>query len=142
VRGFLGCELKESTPDHSSFTVIRNRLSLEQLESIHRVLLGALRAHGLLRGRKLGIDSSVIEAHASWRALEHRHTEESYWDYVRRLAAEAGIDPEDSKAVRKFDKKREGRKTSNAEWVNPHDPEAKVGRTKDGACDMITSRGM
>jgi transposase len=136
VRGFLGYELGESTPDHSSFTVIRDRLSLGQLDAIHLVLLGALREHGLLRGRKLGIDSSVIEANASLRALEHRNTEESYWDYVRRLAAEAGIDPEDSKAVRRFDKKREGRKTSNAEWVNPHDPEAKVGRTKDGACDM------
>jgi len=39
--------------------------------------------------------------------------------------------------VRRFDKKRTGRKTSNEEWKNPHDPEAKVGRTKDGACDMI-----
>jgi transposase len=136
ARGFLGYGLEEATPDHSSFTVIRDRLSVEQLEAIHRVLLGALRAHGLLRGRKLGIDSSVIEANASLRALEHRNTEESYWDYVRRLAAEAGIDPADTKAVRRFDKKREGRKTSNTEWVNPHDPEAKVGRTKDGACDM------
>lgn len=136
VRGFLGYGLGESTPDHSSFTVIRDRLSLGQLDAIHQVLLGALREHGLLRGRKLGIDSSVIEANASLRALEHRNTEESYWDYVRRLAAEAGLDPEDSKAVRRFDKKREGRKTSNVEWVNPHDPEAKVGRTKDGACDM------
>ncbi len=136
ARGFLGYGLEEATPDHSSLTVIRDRLSLDQLEAIHRVLLGALRGHGLLRGRRLGIDSSVIEANASLRALEHRHTEESYWDYVRRLAAEAGIDPADPKAVRRFDRKREGRSTSNAEWVNPHDPEAKVGRTKDGACDM------
>ena len=50
---------------------------------------------------------------------------------------EAGIDPEDTKAVRRFDKNRKGRKTSNAEWVNPYDPEAKVGRTKDGATDMV-----
>ena len=117
--------------------MIRERLSLEQLEAIHRVLLAALREHGLLRGRKLGIDSSVIEANASLRALEHRNTEESYWEYVKRLAAEAGIDPADTKAVRRFDKQREGRKTSNEDWHNPHDPEAKVGRTKDGACDMI-----
>jgi transposase len=39
--------------------------------------------------------------------------------------------------VRRFDKKRPGRRTSNEEWKNPHDPQAKVGRTKDGACDMI-----
>ena len=137
IRGYLGYSLTEATPDHSSLSVIRERLSLEQLEAIHRVLLGALHEHGLLRGRKLGIDSSVIEANASLRALEHRNTEESYWDYVRRLAAEAGIDPADTKAVRRFDRQREGRKTSNRQWQNPHDPAAKVGRTKDGACDMI-----
>ena len=136
ARGFLGYSLEETTPDQSSFTVIRDRLGVEQLEAIHVVLLAALHAHGLLRGRKLGIDSSVIEANASLRALEHRNTEESYWDYVRRLAAEAGLDPADTKAVRRFDRKREGRKTSNQEWQNPHDPEAKVGRTKDGATDM------
>ena len=137
IRGYLGYSLTEATPDHSSLSVIRERLSLDQLEAIHRVLLGALRAHGLLRGRKLGIDSSVMEANASLRALEHRNTEESYWAYVKRLAAEAGLDPADIKAVRRFDKARKDRKTSNEDWVNPHDPEAKVGRTKDGACDMI-----
>ena len=69
--------------------------------------------------------------------MEHRNGEEKYWDYVKRLAAEAGVDPADTKAVRRFDKKREGRKTSNRDWVNPHDDEAKVGRTKHGATDMI-----
>ena len=136
IRGYLGYSLTETTPDHSSLSVIRERLSLAQLEAIHGVLLAALHAHGLLKGRKLGIDSSVIEANASLRALEHRNTEESYWEYVKRLAAEAGIDSADTKAVRRFDKKREGRKTSNKDWQNPHDPEAKVGRTKDGATDM------
>lgn len=137
IRGFLGYSLTESTPDHSTLGVIRERLKVEQLERIHQVLLKALHAHGLLKGRQLGIDSSVIEANASLRALQQRNTEESYWDYVRKLAAQAGVDPENAKAVRRFDAKRTGRKTSNEEWVNPHDPEAKVGRTKDGATDMI-----
>jgi hypothetical protein len=43
----------------------------------------------------------------------------------------------DGSCQRRFDKKRTGRKSSNQDWVNPHDPEAKVGRTKDGACDMV-----
>lgn len=136
IRGYLGYKLTEATPDHSSLSVIRDRLSLEQLAAIHGVLLAALHSHGLLKGRKLGIDSSVIEANASLRGLEHRNTQESYWEYVKRLAAEAGIDPRDTKAVRRFDRKREGRRTSNQDWQNPADPEAKVGRTKDGATDM------
>ena len=76
------------------------------------------------------IDQAALE-------LVHRNTEEQYWEYVKRLAAEAGIDPDDTKAVRRFDRNREGRKTSNEEWVNPHGPDAKDGMTKHGACDMI-----
>lgn len=137
IRGFLGYSLTEATPDHSSLSVIRGRLSLDQFHAMHQVMLSALRQHGLLKGRKTGIDSSIIEANASLRGLEHRNTEESYWEYVKRLATQAGVDPQDTKAVRRFDKKRSGRKTSNDDWQNPHDPEAKVGRTKDGACDMV-----
>lgn len=136
IRDFLHYELDEKTPDHSTFTIIRQRLGLDIYDRIFTLTLQALREHGLLRGKHLGIDSSVIEANASLRALVHRNTEEQYWDYVKRLAAEQGIDPDDAAAVRKFDRHRPG-KGSNQEWVNPHDPDAKIGRTKDGATDMI-----
>jgi transposase len=137
VRAFLGYGLEESTPDHSSLSVIRQRLGPEIYQGVFEVVLAALKAHGLFRGRHLGIDSSVIEANASLRTLVHRNTEEAYWEYVKELAAKEGVDPEDQGAVRRFDTKRPGRRTSNEEWKNPHDPQAKVGRTKDGACDMI-----
>jgi len=137
IRRFLGYDLNEDTPEHSSFTVIRQRLSLEIYQAVFDIILEGLRAHGLLRGKNLGIDSSVMEANASLRALENRNTGEAYWDYVRRLAAEAGVDAQDVSAVRRFDKKRPGRKTSNQEWVNPNDPDAKVALAKDGATDML-----
>ena len=137
IRRFLGYDLNEDTPHHSSFTVIRQRLSKEIYQAVFDIILEGLRRHGLLRGKNLGIDSSVIEANASLRALENRNTGEAYWDYVKRLAAEAGVDAEDSVAVRRFDKKRPGRKTSNQEWVNPHEPDAKVAQAKDGATDML-----
>jgi transposase len=137
LRAFLGYQLDQDTPDHSSLSVIRSRLGEEIYQAALELVLKGLRDHGLLKGRHLGIDSSVIEANASLRELVHRNTEEQYWDYVKRLAAAAGIDPDDTKAVRQFDRKREGRSTSNTEWVNPHDPDAKVGVTKHGACDMI-----
>jgi hypothetical protein len=56
---------------------------------------------------------------------------------VRRLATEAGVDAQDAAAVRRFDKQRAGRKTSNQEWVNPYDPDAKVSKAKDGSTDML-----
>lgn len=137
VRGFLGYTLQEGTPDHSSLSVIRGRLSARQFGQAHELLLRMLHEHGLLRGRHLGIDSSVIEANASLRSLVERNSEEAYWEYVQKLAAEEGINAQDARAVRAFDRKRPRRRTGNDQWVNPHDPDAKVGRTKDGACDMI-----
>ncbi|MFD2257894.1 transposase, partial [Luteolibacter algae] len=137
LRCFLGYGIHEATPNHSSLSVIRGRLGPEIYQAAFELVLSGLRERGLLKGRNLGIDSSVIEANASLRELVHRNTEEQYWEYVKRLAAQAGIDPDDTRAVRRFDKKREGRKTSNQEWVNPHDPDARIGMTKHGACDMI-----
>ena len=52
------------------------------------------------------------------------------------MAREHGIDPQNAEAVRPFDRKRP-KTMSNEEWVKPHDPDAKIGRTKAGATDMI-----
>ena len=103
------------------------------------LILSALNQHGLLKGRNLGIDASVIEANAALRSLVNRNTAEAYWKYVQRLARENGIDPKDADAVRRFDRKRP-KKMSNEEWVNPYDPDAKIGVTKAGATDMKAAR--
>ena len=137
IREFLHYGLGESTPDHSSLTVIRQRLGAEVYEQVFGLILGALKDNGLLKGRRLGIDASVLEANASLRSLEHRLTGESYAEYVRKLAEAAGVDTSDPAAVRRFDRKRAGRKTKNDEWHNPNDPDAKIGRTKRGATRMI-----
>jgi len=137
IREFLHYELDEATPHHSSFTVIRQRLSPEVYDQVFGLVLKALKRKGLLKGKRLGIDASVMEANASLASLEHRLTGEAYAEYVSKLAAAAGVDTSDEAAVRRFDRKRPGRKTSNDEWRNPHDPDAKIGRTKRGATRMI-----
>jgi transposase len=137
IRAFLHFSLTEPTPHHSSLSVIRNRLGAEVFEQVFGLVLKALKKANLLRGKQLGIDASVMEANAALRSLVNRLTSEKYAEYVRSLAAAEGIDPSDDAAVRRFDKRRPGRKTSNAEWQNPHDPDAKVGRTKRGATRMI-----
>ena len=136
IRFFLGYDLTGNTPDHSTLSVIRSRLGEETYQQVFLLILSALQRHGLLKGRNLGIDTSVIEANAALKSLVHRNTEEAYWEYVRRLASENGIDPKDSEAVRQFDRKRP-KKLSNDDWENPHDPDAKIGPTKAGNIDMI-----
>jgi transposase len=136
IRAFLGYDLTETTPDHSTLSIIRQRLGEEIYDEVFVVILRALDQHGLLKGKNVGIDASVIEANAALRSLVNRNTQEAYWEYVRRLASENGIDPKNAEAVRQFDRKRP-KKMSNEEWVNPHDPDAKIGQTKAGATDMI-----
>lgn len=137
IRQFLHYELTESTPDHSSLSVIRQRFSSGLYREVFGLVLQAMKKHKLLKGKRLGIDTSVLEANAAMRSLEHRMTGEDYWQYVKRLASEAGVDPKDSAAVRRFDKKRPEKKMSNDEWQHPHDPDAKIGRTKQGTTRMI-----
>jgi transposase len=136
VRAFLGYSLEEATPDHSSLSVIRRRLSAETYQAVFELILKALKNCGLLKGRYLGIDSSVMEANASLKSLVVRNTEEAYWDYVRKLAQEAGIDAKDDRAVRQFDRKRPNKKLSNKQFKNRHDPEAKISRQK-GKTDLV-----
>jgi transposase len=137
IRAFLHYGLTETPPHHSSFTVIRQRLSVEVYEQVFGLILRALKEKKLLKGRRLAIDTSVLEANASLRSLEHRLTREGYRQYVTRLAKEAGVDTTDPRAVSTFDRKRPGRTTSNTEWENPHDPDAKVGPDKKGVTRMI-----
>jgi transposase len=137
VRRFLRYDLTEATPDHSSLSVIRKRLPREVYEEVFAFSLRALRKGGLLTGERLGIDSTTMEADASMEKLVRREDGMSYADYVAGLAAAEGVDPEDRGAVAAFDRKRPGRKTSNEEWVSPHDPDASFGPRKDGAWDML-----
>jgi transposase len=137
IRAFLHYRLTEATPHHSSFTVIRQRLPLRVYEQVFDLILAALHDEKLLRGKHLAIDTSVMEANASLRTLTHRLTGEKYRAYVKRLAKEAGVDPEDPRAVSTFDRTRKGRTTSNKDWQNPHDPDAKVGPDKKGVTRLI-----
>jgi transposase len=136
VRFFLGYDLTEATPDHSTLSLIRGRLSEDTYQRVFLLILSALQQQGLIQGRNVGIDTSVLEANASLKSLVNRDTQEAYWEYVRRLAGENGVNPQDAEAVRQFDRKRP-KKMSNDDWENPHDPDAKIGPTKTGAIDMI-----
>jgi len=68
-------------------------------------------------------------------------TKEKYRAYVTQLARQAGVDIEDETTVSRFDRKQKGWKTSNDEWFNPHDPDARIGPTEQGDTCMIWKLG-
>jgi transposase len=137
IRRYLRYDLTEATPDHSSLTIIRQRLPKEVFAAVFTFSLRPLHKAGLIHAGAIGIDSSLIEANASLEKLIRREDGKSYSDYIAELAEAEGIDPTNKTAVAAFDRMRKGKKTSNEEWYSPNDADAKIGPRKDGAWDMI-----
>ena len=136
IRRFLRYDLTEASPDHSTISKTRRRLPLEVFQTVFSDCLLPLHQKGLLKGDRIGLDSSIFEANASHENLIRREDGMSYQDYLTRLAEAAGVDPADKAAVQRFDRKRKDKRTSNLEWYSPNDPDAKFGPRKDGAWDM------
>lgn len=128
---FLGLAAADPTPDHSSLTRIRQRLPLEVHEAVFEIVLGICRAHGLVKGKRVAVDSTTLEANAAMKAIRRKATGESWREYVTRLAREAGIEDPTDEELRRFDKKRK-KKVSNDDWESPSDPDARIAKMKDG----------
>jgi transposase len=135
LRRFLNYGLSEATPDHVTMSRTRRLLDEATHQAIFTFVLTEVAKRGMLKGKTIGIDATTLEANAAMRSIVRRDTGQSYMEYLRTLAAEAGLDPDDDAAVRRMDRKRK-KKTSNAEWVNPHDPDAEVTKMKHGSTHM------
>jgi transposase len=61
IREFLNYELNESTPDHSSLSVIRQRLSAAMYQDVFELMLLTLESQGLLNGRNQGSDQIGVK---------------------------------------------------------------------------------
>ena len=60
-----------------------------------------------------------------------RDTGEGYQEFLTRLAKASGIETPTRDDLARLDRKRK-KKTSNKDWTNPNDPDAKVTKMKDG----------
>jgi transposase len=136
LKSFLGYSLAEATPDHSSLTVIRQRLSVEIHEQVFTFVLKIAQVKKLLKGKAVAVDATLLEANAAMKSIVRRDTGEGWKEYLRRLMAEEGIEDPTDEELRRFDKKRKGKKVSNKEWVSPTDPEARIMKMKDGRTHM------
>jgi len=135
LREFLGYGIDEETPDHSSLSRIRVRLSLEVHEEVFGWVLAVLGRRGLIDGKTLGVDSTTLEANAALRSIVRRDSGESYEEFLTRLAKESGVETPTRADLARVDRKRKN-KGSNDDWVNPNDPDAEIAKMKDGHTDM------
>jgi transposase len=132
LREFLRLGTTEAVPDHSWLSKTRSRLPLEVHEAVFAWVLERLAEHGLIQGERIGVDASTMEANAALRAIVRRATGEGYREMLKRLAAESGIATPTADDLVRLDRKRKGKRLSNAEWASPTDPEARIAKLKDG----------
>ncbi len=136
LRSFLGIPLAKGTPDHSSLTRVRDRLSLEIHIKVFRFVLQVAAEQGLLKGKTVAVDATTLEANAAMKSIVRRDTGEDWNAYLKRLMQEEGLIDEDDdptdEELRRFDKKRKNKKVSNDEWVSPSDGDSRITKMKDG----------
>jgi transposase len=131
LRSFLGIAPHETTPDHSTMSRLRTRFGSETYVEVFHFVMRVLNTKGLLRGKVAGVDATYLRADASMKSIVRRGSGEGYKSYLKRLARAAGIENPTDEDARRMDRTRK-KKTSNAEWRSPTDPDAEITKLKDG----------
>jgi transposase len=131
VRSFVGLGLDMAAPDHSTISRTRRLIALEAHRAVFTWVQERLTAAELLKGRTVAIDATTLEANAAMRSIVRRDTGETYQEFLTRLAAESGLKTPTRDALARLDRRRKKR-TSNTDWKNPFDPDAKITQMKDG----------
>ena len=132
---FLGFAPGESTPDHSTLSVTRERLPMSVHELAFKLILSAAKDHGLLKGKTIGVDATDLEANASLKSIVRKDSGEDWREYIRKLyEQETGKSDPDDEELRRFDRRRRGKKkrVSNEEWESASDPDSRLGQMKNG----------
>ncbi len=139
LQEFLGFALDEETPDHSSLSRIKGRLPLEVFQQVFTWVMALFREHKLLSGKVVGVDSTTLEADAAMKTIVRKDTGEDWDEDLRRLAKEDGVEIHSKADLIRDDQQRNKqgqKKTSNEDWESPTDPDARIGRMKDGTTHL------
>jgi transposase len=90
VRWYLGYDLGEALPDHSSLTRIRDRYGLEVFRRFFEAVVERCQAAGLVWGKEFYIDGTKVEANAALHSLRPRFYVEAH---LRRLFPDEAAPP-------------------------------------------------
>jgi transposase len=131
IRGFVGIPLEEGAPDHTTIARTRRLIDLETHQQVFAWVVGLLADAGLVKGKRIGIDATSLEANAALRSIVRRDNGESYEEFLKGLARQSGVETPTREDLARVDRKRK-KKGSNQEWVNPHDRDARITKMKDG----------
>jgi transposase len=135
LRQFLRIGLDEDTPDHSTISRTRRLIDVETHRKVFQWVLGVLADRGLLKGRKVGVDATTLEANAAMRSIVRRDNGAGYEEFLTDLAKQSGIETPSREDLARVDRKRKN-KASNEEWMSPSDPDARIAKMKDGTTHL------
>src|SRR5277367_3553248 len=131
VRAFLRLAADEPPPDHSTISRTRRAIDLETHRAVFTWVQQRLVAAGLLKGKTVAVDATMLEANSAMRSIVRRDTGERYQEFLTGLAQASGIATPTREDLARLERKRR-KKTSNKDWKHPWDPDAKIAKMKDG----------
>jgi len=140
LRKFLGMASNQDSPDHSSLSLIRERLPHEVHVAVFQWVLTLAREKQVLNGQTLGVDATTLEANAAMKSIVRKDTREDWQAYLTKLMREAGaIEPDETPSIddlKRFDKSRKDKTVSNDEWESKVDPDSRITKMKDGTTHL------
>ena len=136
LRAFLRLGSRDRVPDHSWLSRSRTRLPHEVHATVFDWVLVLIAEAGLIKGERIGVDASTMEANAALRNIVRRDNGEGYREMLERLARESGVETPTAEDLARLDRKRKGKKLSNTDWVSKSGPEAKIAKMKDGTTHL------
>jgi transposase len=132
LRDFLRLEHREEAPDHSWLSKTRGRLPHEVHEAVFGWVLKLVAEQGLVKGKRIGVDASTMEANAALRTIVRRDDGRTYREMLAQMAQESGIETPSADDLVRIDRARKGKRLSNEDWISQTDPQAKIAKLKDG----------
>jgi len=108
LQRFLKLGPGEAVPDRSTLARTRARLPLEVHDAVFALVLGLLAERGLIKGRRVGIDASTMEANAAMRSIVRRGRCQRRQAMLGEPARTSGIATPTTDQLRQFDRARKG----------------------------------
>jgi transposase len=90
-RWYLGYDLDDALPDHSSLSKIRSRYGVEAFQRFFEAVVERCKEAGLVDGDELYFDATQVEANASMRSLMPRVAPEAVREHVLQLFAQNAV---------------------------------------------------
>jgi transposase len=85
LRDFLRLANRDKVPDHSWLSKTRSRLPHEVHEKVFGWVLNLVAERGLVKGERIGVDGSTMEANAALRTIVRRDNGETYREMLTRM---------------------------------------------------------